>query len=184
MTKDPIFEYLNDFVQAFGTIFKVIPEHSDLIKTITGYIPFRFQANIKISGKIPRKYYISVSPSTKIIRKGHNKQCRLNLTGNLKNWINILTNKRTLMGAYNLGEIKMTNVREQYIMRFVFFSEALHSFNQRRMNLIRARNYLKILPLNVLRAFLKNVITIIESIPSKMMGVLMKMLEKIMSRID
>jgi len=52
------------------------------------------------------------------------------------------------------------------------------------MNLIRARNYLKILPLNVLRAFLKSMITIIENIPSKIMGVLMKMMEKIMSRID
>jgi len=162
----------------------VIPEHSDLIKTITGYIPFLFQANIKIKGKKPRKYYISVSPSTKIIHKGHNKQCSFILSGSMKTWINIFTNKRTLMGAYNLGDIKMTNVREYYIMKFVFFSEALHSFNQRRMNLIRARNYLKILPLNVLRAFLKSMITIIENIPSKIMGVLMKMMEKIMSRID
>ncbi len=184
MTKDPIFEYFKEFVQSFGTILKIIPEHSDLIKTITGYIPFRFQANIKILDKNPKNYYISVSPSTKIISRGHNKHCNITLSGKLTDWIKILTNKRTLIGSYNLGHVKMTNVREQYIMRFVFFSEAIHSFNERRMNLVRARNYLKIIPINVLRALLKSLIKMIQNIPTNMMGTLMKILEKIMARLE
>ena len=162
----------------------MLPEQAEALKVITSYIPFKFQANIQVNGENPRYYYLHVSPGVKIIRKGRNKFCTLYLRGNRKDWMSIFTNKRTLMGAYNLGEIKATNVREQYILRLVFFSEIIHSFNQRRLELLRARRYLRIFPHNILRAFLKSFITIIRHVPSKLMGTFMEMIGKILSRVE
>ncbi|MHA1785283.1 MAG: hypothetical protein ACTSVY_05990 [Candidatus Helarchaeota archaeon] len=144
----------------------------------------KFEANLKIIGKKVRKYYIHVGPNERMIKKSHNRFCNLHLKGKFQDWISIFSNEQTLIGAYNLGKIKMTHIREQYILKLVFFSEAIHGFNQRRLNLMRTRNYLKIFPTNILRAFVGIIFTLIRNTPSKIMELLMKMLEKIMSRID
>lgn len=162
----------------------MLPEQVEVLKAITGYIPFKFQANIQVKGKKPKIYYLHVSPGVKIIKKTRNKFCLFYLRGNRKDWMKIFSNKRTLIGAYNLGEIKATNIREQYILRLVFFSEVIHTFNQRRLQLVRAKRYLSIFPHNILRAFVKSIITLIRFIPSKLMETFMDMIGIILSRVE
>ncbi len=162
-----IFDFLTEFTSAFGPIISLLPENMEQLQIFSSYIPLNFEANI-IVRDTGERYCFKINPSEYFARKGNLSSCPRTFIGLRKTWIQIFTGKKTLMGAFNNGEISMTDVRVQYILRLTFLSEILFNFVEKRQRIIRAGKYFKF-PLftrTILIPFVKIGFFIFKLVPS------------------
>jgi hypothetical protein len=137
-----IFDFLKEFTNAFGPIISLLPESMEQIQIFSSYIPINFDANIVVKDTGER-YYFEINPSQYFAREGNLSSCPRTFIGLRRTWIQIFTGRKTLMGAFNNGEISMSDTRVQYILRLTFLSEILFNFVEKRQKLIRAGKYLR-----------------------------------------
>jgi len=178
MIEEKLYEHLYHFVHAFGPIFNRLPTNLQSIRTFTSFLALKFEANIVIKD-LNQKLYFRVSLEDYYIRKRNFDFCELTLVSDSKTWIRIFSGQETLMGAYNLGKVGMTNVREQYVLRTAFLSGILFSFAGKKQRLIRAGKYMKF-PL-----FSRRILTPIMTILFKALKLIpVEAIERLMKRIS
>lgn len=166
MIANKIYHHLNEFVNAFGPILNIFPTNLRSFRTFTSFLPIKFEANIVIID-LNQKYYFRVSPEDYYLRKNNYDFCDLTLISDAKTWIKVFSGKETLMGAYDLGNIEMTNVREHFLLRLAFLSNLIFSFATKKQKLIRIGKDLKFPLFNkrIIAPIFKLTITIFKLIP-------------------
>ena len=142
MIEKKLYKHLYDFVHAFGPIFSRLPTNLQSIRTFTSFIPLKFEANIVIMD-LNKKFYFRISLEDYYIKRKNFDFCDLTLVSDSETWIRIFSGKETLMGAYNLGKVIMTTVREQYVLRTAFLSGIIFSFAGKKQRLMRTGKYMK-----------------------------------------
>lgn len=161
-----IFSFIEEFTGAFGPIIGILPENLPPLQLFSSFLPLNFNANIIVEDT-GEKYYFKVSPGGSLVKKGLFRSCPRTLTASNKVWIQIFMGKKTIMGSFNRGELIMTDVRVQYILRLAFLSEIMFNFAEKRHRLIRTGKYLKF-PLfskKILGPIMKLTIPLIKLIP-------------------
>ncbi|MHA1291888.1 MAG: hypothetical protein ACTSQJ_04370 [Promethearchaeota archaeon] len=142
MIRKRLYEHLYEFVHAFGPIFNSLPINLKTFKLFNSFIPIKFEGNIIISD-LNLKFYFRISLEDYYIRKKNFDFCDLTLIANSKTWIKIFSGKVTLMGEYNLGNIMMTSVRREYVLRIAILSGIFFNFATKKKRLIRTGKYFK-----------------------------------------
>ncbi len=143
MLEERLYQHLNQFVGAFGSILNCLPaNYLKSLRTFTSFMPIVFEANIIIKD-LNKKYYFRVSLEDYYIKRRNFDFCDLTLSADSKTWRNIFAGKETLMGAFNDGRLLLTNIREQYILKVAFLSGILFSFATKKQRIMRTGKYFK-----------------------------------------
>jgi len=178
MIEEKLYQHLSHFVHAFGPIFNRLPTNLEAIRTFTSFLPLKLEANIVVMD-LNQKLYFRVSFEDYYIKRRNFDFCELTLVSDSKTWIRIFSGKETLMGAYNLGKVLMTSVREQYLLKTALLSGILFSFAGKKQRLMRAGKYMRF-PL-----FSRRILTPIMAILMKVMKFIpTEAIERLMKRIS
>lgn len=185
MIEEKLYEHLYHFVHAFGPIFNRLPTNLEAIRTFTSFLPLTLEANVIVID-LNQKFYFRVSLEDYYIKRRNYDFCELTLISDSKTWISIFSGEETLMGAYNLGKIVMSSVREQYILKTALLSGILFSFASKKQRLMRAGKYMK-LPIfsrRILTPIITILMKVMKHIPEETMEGLMKRISPLLEEFE
>ncbi len=185
MIEEKLYEHLYHFVNTFGPIFNRLPTNLEAIRTFTSFLPLKLEANIVVID-LNQKFYFRVSFEDYYIKKRNFDFCNLTLISDSKTWVNIFSGKETLMGAYNLGKVNMSSVREQYILKTALLSGILFSFAGKKQRLMRVGKYMKF-PLfsrRILTPIMVILMKVMKYIPDEAIERLMKRLSPLLEEFE
>ncbi len=112
-------KYLEKLTSSIDFLFKQIENtglNESLKKVPIGLFDLNFQFNIRVkNGKIKDEYSIYLSRDTSKLMKGYSAAFGFTISGSETTWIDIFQGRKSIMGHYNEGNLKITNIRVNWL---------------------------------------------------------------------
>lgn len=112
-------QYLNKLITSIEFLFNQIANiglKDSLEKVPVGLFDLNFQFNVRVkNGKNKDEFSIYLSKDTSKLMKGYSAALGFTISGTEATWLDVFQGKKSIMGNYNEGNLKISNIRVNWL---------------------------------------------------------------------
>ena len=112
-------KYLEKLVVSIEFLFKQLEAtglKDSLEKVPVGLFDLNFQFNIRVrNGKTKDEFAVYLSKDASKLMKGYSAALGFSIIGTEATWLEIFQGKKSIMGHYNEGNLKISNIRINWL---------------------------------------------------------------------